>query len=185
MTTPQDSESRVITVGQEKDVGGSLKIFNSENGDFEKPELIWNDYTENDANQSPLRLNDICKIVSNKNMIENLCVSTSRGAIKVLGMPPKFLRSSKEYTHQHIVTHYGDALHIKAAEDGFYAFSAGTDGIIFVYKVVEVDHSEKKKLGMSNEKQQSKTTKIPEKVGQDEETKGEKVIQASMKGIQI
>ena len=29
LSTPQDSESKVITVGQEKDVGGSLKIFNT------------------------------------------------------------------------------------------------------------------------------------------------------------
>ena len=46
------------------------------------------------------------------------------------------------------MTHYGDALHIKAAEDGFYAFSAGSDGVIFVYKVLEVDQGDRKKPGM-------------------------------------
>ena len=189
LSTVQDSESKVITVGQEKDVGGSLKIFNTASQDFEKPELIFNDYIESDANCSPLRLNDICKIVSNKNMVENIAVSTSRGAIKVLGMPPK-LRDSKEYTHQHLVTHYGDALHVKAAEDGFYAFSAGSDGIIFVYKVIEVEQSDRKKPGMQAN---DVSVSLPatgnrgsEKIGSEEETKGEhKVIQASMKGIQI
>ena len=64
-------------------------------------------------------------------------------------MPPNFLRSDKEYTHQNLVTHYGDALHIKACEDGFYAFSGGSDGIIFVYNVVEIESlKDQKKLGV-------------------------------------
>ena len=82
-------------------------------------------------------------------MVENLCVATSKGAIKVLGMPPKFLRDTPEYTHQHLVAHYGDALHVKAAEDGFYAFSAGSDGVIFVYQVTETEQiKDQRKPGM-------------------------------------
>ena len=136
---------RILTAGLEKDVGGSLKIFSSQTGDFEKPTYTFNDITEAGGSQQPVMgLRDVCKIVTNKNCVQNICVSTSKGAIKVLGVPPK-LKDTKEYTHQHIVAHQGEALHIKAAEDGFYAFSGGSDGNIFVYKVIETEQVDKKK----------------------------------------
>ena len=156
--------------------------------------------TGNDGGSALLRLNDVCRIVSNRNMVENLCVATSKGAIKVLGMPSKsinatgnsLLRDAPEYTHQHLVAHHGDALHVKAAEDGFYAFSGGSDGIIFVYQVTEIEQTkDQKRPGMQGAEvtqsvAPSTANRGPEKTAPDEEAKDQhKVIQASMKGVEI
>ena len=81
-----------------------MKIFSSQTGDFEKPTFTFNDFAENDAGQTVLGLKDVCKIITNKNCVQNICVSTTKGAIKVLGMPPR-LKDVKEYTHQHLIAH--------------------------------------------------------------------------------
>ena len=37
---------RILTAGLEKEVGGSLKVFSSLTGDFEKPTLTFNDFID-------------------------------------------------------------------------------------------------------------------------------------------
>lgn len=39
---------RILTAGLEKEVGGSLKVFSSLTGDFEKPTFTFNDLIEGD-----------------------------------------------------------------------------------------------------------------------------------------
>ena len=70
-------------------------------------------------------------------MLENLVIGTNRGALLVRGMPPRFLREDPAFEHSQIVAHEGEVTALKASVDGKLLFSAGTDGIIFVYEVVE------------------------------------------------
>jgi len=43
-------------------------------------------------NEPALCLNDIVKVVSSENLIENLVVGTNRGSLIVHGLPTRFLR---------------------------------------------------------------------------------------------
>ena len=85
----------MITVGSERDVGGSLKIFS---GEDVKHAITFTD-DENTQFSDSLGLTDICKVVSADSLLQNIVVSTNRGELKVLGMPPRFLRSDKKFCH--------------------------------------------------------------------------------------
>ena len=61
---------RILTAGLEKEVGGSLKIFSSQTGDFEKPTFTFNDVIDSGGTQKTvIGLRDVCKIVTNKNCV--------------------------------------------------------------------------------------------------------------------
>lgn len=71
-------------------------------------------------------------------MVSNLIVSTNRGSIKVLGLPPRFLRNDARFQISETFVHSdGDTL-LRASECGRFVFSAGADGNIFVFDVCEV-----------------------------------------------
>jgi len=76
-------------------------------------------------------------VVSADNLIENLVIGTNRGSLTVYGIPPRFLREDPKYKYGETVSHLGEVSAIKASIDGKYLFSAGKDGIIFMYEIVE------------------------------------------------
>ena len=87
--------------------------------------------------EESLCFTDIVKVVSADNLIENLIIGTNRGSLTVYGIPPRFLREDPKYKYGETVSHYGEVSAIKASIDGKYLFSAGKDGIIFMYEIVE------------------------------------------------
>ena len=86
MSHDDPEDGRLITVGTEREVGASLGIFD---GEDEIGRLqIKDDFGEG---HPALCFNDILKVVSPDNLIENLVVGTNRGSLIVYGMP-RYLR---------------------------------------------------------------------------------------------
>lgn len=81
--------------------------------------------------------NDIVKVVSAENLVQNLVVGTNRGSLVIRGLPPRFLREDPFFEYETVVSHFGEVTALQASVDGRYVFSAGADGIIFVYEVSE------------------------------------------------
>ena len=128
--------NQMICVGTQKDVCASLGIFE---GDEMKACLKYND-EGNSALKDYLPaycFNDVIKVVTAENMLENLVVGTNRGSVTVFGMPPRFLREDPDYRYEEIMAHYGEVTSLQASIDGRYVFSAGSDGIMFMYEVIE------------------------------------------------
>ena len=90
-----------------------------------------------EGSSEALCLTDVIKVVSADNLIENLIIGSNQGSLTVYGMPPRFLREDPQYKYKSYVTHLGEVTSIKASVDGRYLFSAGKDGIIFMYDVQE------------------------------------------------
>ena len=55
-----------------------------------------------------LCFNDIVKVVTAENLIENLVIGTNRGSVIVHGMPPRFLRENPSYRYGETVAHFGE-----------------------------------------------------------------------------
>lgn len=125
-------DSQVIVVGTQKDVGASLRIFE---GDEMKMCLKFAD--DNPYDQPALCFNDVVKVVSAESLVQNLVVGTNRGSLVIHGVPPRFLREDPAYQYETVVSHFGEVTALQASIDGRYVFSAGSDGIIFVYDVQE------------------------------------------------
>ena len=128
---PQNNQ--LITVGTQKDVCGSLRIFQ----DDEMTACISIHGEQIEGSSEALCLTDVIKVVSADNLIENLIIGSNQGSLTVYGMPPRFLREDPQYKYKSYVTHFGEVRSIKASVDGRYLFSAGSDGIIFMYDVQE------------------------------------------------
>ena len=93
---------------------------------------------EKNKSDEALSFTDIIKVVSADNLVENLIIGSNRGSLGVYCMPPKFLRNgSDNYKHSETVAHLSEVSSLQASCCGRYVFSAGTDGIIFVYDVIE------------------------------------------------
>ena len=120
----------LIAVGTQKDVCASLRIFKD---DEMKQDMLIRDENTDEA----LSFTDIIKVVSADNLVENLVIGSNRGSLSVYGMPPRFLREDPKYKHSETVAHLSEISALQASCCGRYVFSAGKDGIIFVYDVVE------------------------------------------------
>ncbi len=68
-------------------------------------------------------------------------------------MPPRFLRSDPNFKYGETVAHFGEVTVLQASACGKYVFSAGQDGIIFVYEVQE--YTPKTNHRSANVKQES------------------------------
>ena len=92
---------------------------------------------EHHASDEALCFTDVIKIISADNLVENLVIGSNRGSILVYGMPPRFLREDPQYRYGETVAHLGAVSALVSSIDGKYVFSAGKDGIIFMYDVAE------------------------------------------------
>lgn len=122
----------LIAVGTQKDVCASMRIFKD---DEMQADILIRD--EHHASEEALSFTDVIKVVTSDNLVENLVIGSNRGSILVYGMPPRFLREDPQYRYGETVAHLGPVSALVASIDGKYVFSAGKDGIIFMYDVVE------------------------------------------------
>ena len=121
----------MIVVGTKKDESASLRLFD---GDDMKECMAFRDELENGP---ALCFTDVVKVVSPEQLLENLVIGTNRGSVIVHGMPPRFLREDPQYRYGETMAHMGEITSLQASVCGRYVFSAGSDGIIFMYEVFE------------------------------------------------
>ena len=134
----EQEDVRVVAVGYEKNVGGCIKI-------FQRDDMLNCLTFREDTKDGNLVLTDVTRVVTSDSLLKNIVVATNRGDIRVLGMPPKFLREDRRFEYQSIHSHLGEINSLKGSEDGKHVFTVGEDGNLFIYRVVEVHPQEKKK----------------------------------------
>ena len=134
-----------MVVGTKKDHSAALRIFD---GDDEISCLSFGDELES---QQVLCFNDVIKVVSAEQLIENLVVGTNRGSLIVHGMPPRFLREDPQFKYGETMAHFGEVNSLQASVCGKYVFSAGSDGIIFMYEVVEHVPQDRRRMAVSKQ----------------------------------
>lgn len=122
----------LVAVGTQKDCCASMRIFRDDEMKADIPIRDDIEWTE-----EALCFTDIVKVVSSENLVENLVVGSNRGCVQVYGLPPRFLREDPQYRYGEIVAHCGEVSALATSADGKYVFSAGKDGIIFMYDVAE------------------------------------------------
>ena len=122
----------LVAVGTQKDCCASMRIFRDDEMKADIPIRDNIEWTE-----EALSFTDIVKVVSADNLIENLVIGSNRGCVQVYGLAPRFLREDPQYRYGEIVAHCGEVSALATSIDGKYVFSAGKDGIIFMYDVVE------------------------------------------------
>lgn len=145
-------DNQLVVVGTEKDECASLKIFQ---GDELKECLNFKDnFVDPSGNSEVLCFNDIIKVVSSESLLENLVIGTNRGSLIVHGMPPRFLKEDTAFKYGETLAHLGQVNSLQASACGKYVFSAGEDGIIFMYEVQEY-YPDKNRRGNTIAKQES------------------------------
>ena len=131
----------MICVGTQKDVCASLRVFEGDEMlaclKFKDDAVMMPPTNGDQPTSTAFCFNDVIKVVSAENMLENLVVGTNRGSILVHGMPPRFLREDPNYRYSEQMVHFGEVTSLQATIDGRYVFSAGNDGVIFMYEVTE------------------------------------------------
>lgn len=104
-------------------------------------------FTDELESPNVLCFNDVIKVVSAEQLIENLIIATNRGSLIVHGMPPRFLRDDFRHRYGETMTHFGEVNSLQASVCGKFVFSAGSDGIIFMYAVVEHTPVDRRRFG--------------------------------------
>jgi len=76
-------------------------------------------------------------IKSFANNIENIIVGTDKGQIKIISLPPD-VNADIEFDSFNAHAYPSEVVKILTSPDGRYVFSAGSDGVLFVYSVTEM-----------------------------------------------
>mmetsp|Transcript_11207 Transcript_11207/g.11269 ORF Transcript_11207/g.11269 Transcript_11207/m.11269 type:complete len:231 (+) Transcript_11207:1709-2401(+) len=121
----QKEEFKMIVVGSEAG-RGLIRVFNQKE-----------DVEMNIEGTNNKKFTEVCLLKSFANSIENLIVGTDKGQLKVTSLPPG-LYSDVEFDSFNAHAYPSEVVKIVTSPDGRYVFSAGSDGVIFVYSVTEM-----------------------------------------------
>ena len=145
----EQQTERMIVIGQDSlNNGALLTIFDGKTDKFVKNPVLYTneEFDEVQDLTTTFRMNDVCIVTTPKHQIKNLVIATNRGTIRVINLPEKRTNNLADerfikpnFIHQVLFPHSAEAVHVKTSIDGKYVFSIGMDGVLFVYKVKEIN----------------------------------------------
>lgn len=180
----EESDDRMVVVGKQggKDVSvesGILTVFDCATDKFLKNPLVYNDEQHADELGTDLfRITNFTLVTTPQYLVKNLVLGTNRGSLRVVNLPEgrtddlsaeRFMKPG--FIHQTLFAHAGEITKTACSFDGRFLFSAGKDGVLFVYKIKELNCDLQMKPGMSKSKSVVKKATDP-KAGSDTIVRG-------------